>query len=337
MLALLCAMAAVVQPTAAHIGGEVVRPVFLTPAPTMLTLDGAFTISWNDPDEDPTGVLNFYMYPNGNVPPAAEPVASMLAGETIGSVPINDTTDALSFDPSTMTPGVYTLYAVTTDPPLCDQVTPLYATLLVPDPDPTATPPMMALWRKPSDPLTTVSGLYPLRLAVKSTTQPTFTLELGRMVNEFGTPDDPCSGRQYFDPVQTLVSGEPAAPDNEGGANLWTGRYVWDDQSTLEPGNYVIRATLSNEAGDTLTLYTPGDIQILEAFVPDAGPEEAPDSAGDAAPVEADAITGGDTGTENPPAGESDGCAGASSGTSGLEWALLALLLLWIPTRRCFA
>lgn len=277
----------------AHLGGEVVRPVFLTPAPAMTTVQEGFTVSWNDPDSDPTGVLHFYLQASSNVPPEAEPESVLLSGIEVGTVAVSDTTDALAVDTSTVGPGVYTLYAVTTDPPLCDQVTPLFATITVADPDPTAVPPLTALWRNPRDPLTTISGIYAARLSVRSLESPMFSMEVGRMVPILdGDSADPCSQRQRFESLQVLAENVAAVPDTEGGANLWTAKYVWGDASALGSGTYVLRATV--KAGtETLTLFAPGVVEVLES------PEPGPEAAESVADQASDATSAGDVGSSD--------------------------------------
>ena len=316
-------MMAAPRDVSAHLGGEVVRPVFLSPSPTMLTVSEPLTVAWNDPDADPTGVFHFFVVAGRNVPPTAEPVEELLGGTEVASVAVSDTTDALTIDLSSLPAGAYTLYALTRDPPLCEQVTPLHAMLRVGDEDPSAATPMMALWRKPSDPLTTISGVYPLRLAVSSETQPSFTLEVGRMVNDVGgDPADPCSGRQRFEPAATLVSDELATPDNEGGANLWIARYVWTEPTNLEAGTYIVKATLTNLAEDTLTLFSPGEIQILTPEGPDEGPEPSEEVSGAAE---------SDLAEELPDPG---GCRATASSPRGWGWCWMLVLLCAAATHR---
>ena len=65
LFALLLAVAA---PAAAHVGGLVVQPQFLSPVGIIEPVEPSVDVLWIDGDADPTGVLHFHTQ-LGNVPP----------------------------------------------------------------------------------------------------------------------------------------------------------------------------------------------------------------------------------------------------------------------------
>lgn len=273
-----CLVWAWASPAWAHLGGEIVRPVFTVPAADIIVVDGPVNIAWNDPDEDPTGRLEFYIT-SDNIPPSPVLSATYFSeAQLVGEIPISDTDDVISWDPATTPPGVYTVFSLSVDPPLCNTATSAAATLVVPDPSVAPALPLAGLWTTPGHTWTgTIAGKTNLRLAALSQSPPTVTLELGRMVPTMeGLPDDPCGVVGTFKSMETLAVEVAGEVDAAAGTDRWTFRYFWDPAGLL-PGGYVVRATFANSDGQSHTLFTPVELPISAVTGgPDAAPDQGP-------------------------------------------------------------
>ena len=104
----------------AHQGGVLSPSNFQVPADVGEVADRSYLVRWIDNDTDPTGVFEFYYQPV-NVPPQwflASPLflnTPIPGGE---SIRVDNTTNQLSWDTSSIPEGSYFVYSITRDPPL---------------------------------------------------------------------------------------------------------------------------------------------------------------------------------------------------------------------------
>jgi len=329
--ALVAAALTMAGPAAAHIGGDIVTPVFFTPAAGLVMVDGPMIVSWNDPDEDPTGVLHFYYTPD-SIPPVGVLSSQYMVGAVeIGTQPVSQPEDAFEWDTAGLEPGVYSLFAVSKDPPLCDTATTSGTTLVVRGTGAGTITPLAGTWTNPTTTFSgTVSGMVNLRLEAISESEPKVTLVVGRTEPIIeGNPEEECAVVGEFHEKATLVTDLVGEHEPGMDNDRWGFRFFWDSD-TLLPGPYVLRADFSNADGQTYSLYSPVQVPVEGRFGgpgPDADADAATDSGGgspDASGAEI-AADAGDGGLQQFAVQPSEGCSG--SGAPATPWGLTLLML----------
>ena len=333
----------------AHLGGIIVRPTFFTPPAGITMIDGVVTVSWNDPDEDPTGILHFYVTPNSLPPTGYLSTTFFEEAIKIGEFPVSDPVDGFDWDTIDFSPGVYSLYAVSVDPPLCDTVTTSATTMVLRDPAGAEVSPLAGTWISPdSSFIGSIAGKTTLRLAAMSATKPSVTLRVGRIepIVE-GPPDADCSAVGVFKQKATIVTALEGEPDPNGGSDRWTFSTLWDSDSML-PGLHVFQAEFTNAEGQSYTLFSPVEVPIAGSIPtnvePDAAPDEGPESSDDntSRPDAAGSETQGaaDEGSTliTVPVAQPDACAGSSGAPGPPPWPVLGVLIFifiaWARSRR---
>lgn len=248
-----------------HVGGVETPTNFLSPTNVCNIADQSIVVTWDDMDNDPTGIFDFYYRSTNNRPDEVDP--SMFGGTHIHNTTAMDATDQFTWDTGDVPSGAYYLYGVTTDPPLPQIFVYTRGVVTVRHPGDPLYP---AVWvPEPDGFMDIVANEYELVWRACGTGPMTATLEYAS-VNPPG------------DPLKPIASGIAMTPAGDGS---FDGSYTWDLSAFPEQSYFFVKVTVTDAAGrthsahsrSTLIIYrgpdggpTDGDGGILE--FPDAGP-----------------------------------------------------------------
>lgn len=270
---LLCAalVAGTGQPVSAHLGGQVTVPFWLTPLGVQET-NAPVTVTWIDGDTDPTGVFTFRAR-QGNGPPQKHLVEGFTDGDTVAEVTILDPANSLLLTMEDLPTGAWSIVSETHDPPLC--TVSAFAPILVVvqhDGDPM---PMGGFFTKPFAMSSVADTSALINFAAVGETAPTVTLWAGVMkrvsdvdLMTIENPEDMCPHMlQDFNPTHQLLDGVALEADEEKGAGHWALEHSWDTTEVSEE-SYLLRAILTNDQGESTTVYSGGMFTVYHPEVP---------------------------------------------------------------------
>lgn len=303
----------------AHVGGIPTRPLYRSPLGIVRPDGGTVDITWSDDDNDPTGILDF-AYQAHNAPPGVEPPDPTIGGTLIGSAPVSDITDVVTWDLTQAPVGAWYVYARTVDPPFC-LATFADGVVVVDD----GSLPLAVLVTRPSGAGDVFRDEAIIEVEALAATAPTLTVRAGPATSTprgdggCGLPANPENPAPL--PLE-LATGVVMVADPASGADRWRAEVTWD-VSGMENGDYVVQVE-ATDGTDTRTVFGSG---LLAVYHPVLRPDGGSGAGGS---------TGGSTGGSDGGTGDPDrngGCACSATGDNAAG-VMAGILLLALPGLR---
>ncbi|MEC9072884.1 MAG: hypothetical protein VX938_10910, partial [Myxococcota bacterium] len=265
-------------------------------------------------------------------------------GETLSEITILDPANSLLLTMEDLPTGAWSIVSETNDPPLC--TVSAFAPILFVVQHEGDPMPLGGFFAKPFAMSSVADTSALINFEAVGESAPTVSLWAGlvKRVSDVDlmtieNPEDMCPHMlKDFNPTHQLLDGVAMEPDEEKGAGHWALEHSWDTTEVSEE-SYLLRATLTTEQGESVTVYSGGMFTVYHPEVPlGQRPETDVEQAVDAdqtdvseaevgpTPVSQDAATSPDVADAPTSGGSAEGCSGGRSSTP--LWPLVCLIFL---------
>jgi uncharacterized protein (TIGR03382 family) len=293
------------------------------------------TFVWEDGDEVAEVVHRLYFQPE-NIAPTHVPMSNELKGTLIHEVAATDTANAFEWVLSDVPTGVYSLYAVTTEPDICQHVEFAPTSVIVHHPgDPV---PFGVMITHPLETNIVAEEGAAIEVRAVSATPPLVSLKAGRMklITEEKREGEPLCDpfRQQWNFAYDVAEKVVMEPDSDAGPNRWRATINWDTRAVVNEF-YAIRAELTDADGQQALGWSHRFVAAL--YIPSSVADDPPTDDVQEPLADADGLdtTGSsfDTDTAPEPTASPAGCG--SIGYPAPPILLVCLLLGgWLLRRR---
>ena len=324
------------EQTSAH-DGTGVSIGFLSPQGIVSPDDGMITLTWDDGDAQEEAIHRLF-FQEQNIPPTHVPASKHLQGTLLHEVAVTDTKNAYVWDVSNVPIGIYSVYALTTDPKYCRHIEFSLATIVVQEDE--ASTPTGVIITSPLDANIVGMESATIDVVAASAQQPSLNLMSGTMAEaaEEDFEDAPLCDpfRRIWKDAYPIETAALMQADPDRGAGWWKATIVWP-MGDIANDFYAIRAELTIDGKPVATGWSHGFVAAVFG-VPEGDNDlregEDVNSSGSDDLVGGDA-TGSPVPTPSPgPGGETGNQGGCQSAPVGQLPFYLALLGLIVMTRR---